>query len=88
MKPRTVRTPSSNASHGFRSRHVDPPGALSRPPTMRGATTRPGAVARRLDGASAWRNDNLRAAAMGAARRSLSIRSRIGAERDELPRRV
>ena len=32
MKPRTMRMPSSNAIHGFRSRHWPPPGGLTRPP--------------------------------------------------------
>ena len=81
-KPRTIRTPSSNASHGFRSRHCAVPGTLTCPFAMRIGASRPGDVARRLAGASAWSSASRSAASIGAARRSSSIRSRIAPNAD------
>ena len=82
-KPRTIRTPSSNASHGLRSRHCAAAGRLDVAvgDPHRGEA-RPGAVASRLAGASAWRSARRSAASIGAARRSSSIRSRIAPNAD------
>ena len=41
-KPRTRRKPSSNASHGLRSRHWPPAGRRIRPPLIRRFAMRPG----------------------------------------------
>ena len=81
-KPRTSRTPSSNASHGLRSRQWAPPGRRTWPPAIFSGATRPGDVASRLAGPSAWRIERRSAAAIGAARRSPSTRSRIAASAD------
>ena len=81
-KPRTSRTPSSNASHGLRSRQCAPPGRRTWPPAIFSGAMRPGDVASRLAGPSAWRIDRRSAAAIGAARRSPSTRSRIAASAD------
>ncbi len=78
-KPRTVRMPSSKATHGFRSRQVAPPGGLMWPPLIRSGATRPPDVASRLDGATAWRKARRRADSIDRARRSPSTRSRIAA---------
>ena len=86
MKPRTVRTPSSNASHGLRSRHGDPPGALSRPPTMRSATR-----ARAPPGGSTGECVEERQPQGRRDGRSAKVALdplEDDAERDELPRRV
>ncbi len=64
-KPRTRRTPSSNAIHGLRSRHWAAPGRRTCPDAIRSAATRPGDVARRLAGASACSRASRRAARIG-----------------------
>ena len=76
-KPRTSRTASSNASHGLRSRHWVALGRRTWPPLMRRLAIRPFVVARRLAGRIVWRNASRSAARTGAARRSLSMRSRM-----------
>ncbi len=77
MNPRTLRNASSNASHGLRSRNCVPDGGRTWPDETRSAAFRPGPVPSRLAGRIAWRSARRRAAMTGAARRSLSIRSRI-----------
>ncbi len=76
-KPRTSRTASSKASHGLRSRHWVALGRRTWPPLMRRLAMRPFVVARRLAGRIVWRNASRSAARTGAARRSLSMRSRM-----------
>ena len=50
MNPRTKRTPSSNASHGLRSRHWALPGSFTWPPAILSGATRPADDASRVVG--------------------------------------
>ena len=81
-KPRTSRTPSSNASHGLRSRQWAPPGRRTWPPAIVQRRDAPRRRREPAGGPSAWRIDRRSAAAIGAARRSPSTRSRIAASAD------
>ena len=81
-------TPSSNASHGLRSRHWVAVGSRTWPPPMRSAAVRPWVVARRLAGRIACRNASRSAASTGAAAQVALDPVEDGGQADELARRV
>ena len=78
-KPRTWRKPSSNASHGLRSRQRSGIGLRTVPPAMRRPGIRAPPSPSRLAGSTAWRNASRSADSIGAARSSPSTRARIAA---------
>ena len=65
MKPGPSRKPSSNASHGFRSRHGSGRGDRILPPAIRTPGRGPVRAPSRLAGRTACRNASLRAASTG-----------------------